>query len=284
MTVSARVGSLHLYPLKGARGIDVESARVTPRGIEGDRRYMVVDQNGVFLSQREAPRLALVTALPVPGGLRLRASGGSWLEVPRVEAEAALRVVRLWAGTCVGVDQGDAAASWLGEWLDRPCRLVWQPETAPRRVDQRYAVRADDVVSFADGYPLLVCSSTSLAALNTHLELPVPMNRFRPSLVVEGWTDPWCEDRVTRLRAGEVELALVKQCARCVVTTTDQRTAERGREPLRTLARVRRSERGAMFGQNAIPTLVGRVAAGDRVEVLEALDREREAVWSVAQS
>lgn len=283
MTAPARVASLHLYPLKGGRGIEVESARVTPRGIEGDRRYMVVDENGVFVSQREASRLALVTALPVPGGLRLEACG-SCMEVPRVEDEAALRVARLWAGTCVGVDQGDAVAAWLSRWLDRPCRLLWQPETAPRRVDQRYAVSAGDVVSFADGYPLLVCSSASLAVLNSQLEAPVPMNRFRPSLVVEGWTEPWFEDRVARLRAGEVELALVKQCARCVVTTVDQRTAERGREPLRTLARIRRSQRGAMFGENAIPTLVGAVAAGDRVEVVEALDREREPVWSVAQS
>ncbi len=263
-------------------GIEVESALVTPRGIEGDRRYMVVDRDGVFLSQREVSRLALITALPIPDGLRLGAPGKPWLEVPRVEGEEAHRVVRLWGGTCVGVDQGEAAAAWLSAWLDQPCRLMWQPDSAPRGVDQRYAVSADDVVSFADGYPLLVCSSTSLTELNRRLELPVPMNRFRPSLVVEGWPDPWYEDRVARLRAGEIELALVKQCARCVVTTVDQQTAERGQQPLRTLARLRRSERGAMFGENAIPTLVGTVAVGDRVEVLEARERELEPVWRVA--
>ncbi|MBO0703283.1 MAG: MOSC domain-containing protein [Candidatus Dormibacteraeota bacterium] len=281
---SARVGSLHRYPLKGARAIDVEEAVVTPRGIEGDRRYMVVDAGDRFVSQREASRLALVTALPVPGGLRLGAPGRPWLEVPLVEDRAASRVLRLWAGTCLGVDQGDRAALWLGEWLRRPVRLVWQPETARRGVDPRYATGPGDVVSFADGFPLLVCSRESLADLNAHLETPVPMNRFRPSLVVDGWSVPWREDRVARLRAGDVELALVKQCARCVVTTVDQQTAERGREPLRTLARLRRSERGAMFGENAIPTAVGRVAVGDRVEVVEARDQELEPVWSAAES
>lgn len=280
----ARVGSLHRYPLKGGRGIEVEEARVTPRGIEGDRRWMVVDAGGVFLSQREAPRLALVTALPIAGGLQLAAPGKRLLEVPLTGDRAASRAVRLWAGTCLAVDQGDAAADWLGEWLGRPCRLVWQPVEARRRVDQRYAVSATDIVSFADGFPLLVCSTSSLEDLNRHLDTPLPMNRFRPSLVVEGWPAPWHEDLVARLRAGDVELALVKQCARCVVTTTNQDTGERGREPLRTLARIRRAERGVMFGENAIPTVEGRVAVGDRVEVLEARERELEPVWRAVES
>ena len=282
MTASPRVASLHLYPLKGGRALQVESALVTPRGIEGDRRYMVVDPEGVFLSQRQVSRLALVIALPVPGGLRLGTFEREWLEVPLVEAEDA-RVVSLWGGTCVAIDQGDAAAAWLSDWLEQPCRLVWQPDSARRGVDQRYAVSEGDIVSFADGFPLLVCSSTSLADLNTHLGMPVPMNRFRPSLVVEGWADPWYEDRVARLRAGEVELALVKQCARCVVTTVDQHTAVRGREPLRTLARVRRAKRGAMFGENAIPTAVGKVAVGDRVDVVEAREKELEPVRHVGE-
>lgn len=266
--MGAVVRSLHLYPLKGGRAIEVEQALVTPRGIEGDRRWMVVDAQGVFLSQREVPRLALVTAMPVPGGIQLGAPGTRRLEVPVSGDAAASRVVRLWAGTCLAIDQGDEAAAWLTQWLGLPCRLVWQPDGARRRVDQRYATSGDDVVSFADGFPLLVCSRSSLDDLNAHLPAPVPMTRFRPNLVVEGW-EPWREDGVGRLRAGEVELALVKACARCVVTTVDQETAEAGREPLRTLARVRPGPRGAMFGENAIPTVTGRIAGGDRVEVVE---------------
>lgn len=266
---SARVGSLHVYPLKGGRAIDVEEAVVTPRGIEGDRRWMVVDQDGVFLTQREVRQLALITPLPVEGGLRLGATGRPWLEVPVTEEGAATRTVRLWAGTCVAIDQGDGAAAWLEESLGVRCRLVWQPDQARRRVDQRYATGSGDIVSFADGFPLLVCSTASLADLNAQLESPVPMNRFRPNLVVDGWAAPWAEDYVNRLRAGQVELALVKSCARCVVTTVDQRTAEQGREPLRTLARIRNRARGAMFGENAIPVRLGRVAVGDPVDVLE---------------
>ena len=269
MTPPARVGSLHVYPLKGGRAIDLTEGRVTPRGIEGDRRWMVVDGNGVFLSQRETPRLALVSAVPVGGGLRLGAPGRPWLEVALTDEQAAARTVQLWAGTCLAVDQGDAAAAWLGEWLGRPCRLVWQPEGARRRVDQQYATGPGDVVSFADGYPLLVCSTASLGDLNTYLETPVPMNRFRPNLVVDGWPAPWTEDHADLLRVGQVDLALVKSCARCVVTTVDQRTAQVGREPLRTLARIRRRDRGAMFGENAIPATIGNVAVGDPVEVLE---------------
>lgn len=281
---SPRVASLHLYPLKGGRAVDVEEAVVTRRGVEGDRRYMVVDSDGRFLSQREVPRLALVTAVLIPGGIRLEAPGRRPLEAPLVEEEAARRVLRLWSGTCVGTDQGDRPAAWLGEWLERPCRLVWQPDWGHRRVDQRYATGSGDIVSFADGYPLLVCSSDSLAALNAHLEPPVPMHRFRPNLVVDGWPRPWTEDGVRRLRAGGVELALVKSCARCVVTTVDQHTAERGEEPLRTLARIRRGERGAMFGENAIPTVLGTVRVGDRVDVVEARDGAGMPAWRVAGS
>lgn len=272
----ARVASLHLYPLKGGRRIDVADAVVTPRGLQSDRRWMVVDAGGAFLTQREVPRLALVTALPVAGGLGLRlgAPGRPWLEVPVREEPTATRVVRLWAGTCVAEDQGERAAAWLSDWLERPCRLVWQPDGARRRVDQRYATGGDDIVSFADGYPLLVCSEASLDDLNTHLAAPVPMTRFRPNVVVGGWP-AWREDGVGRMWAGGVELALVKACARCAVTTIDQETAERGGEPLRTLGRVRRGPRGVLFGENAIPTRTGRIAVGDEVEVLEAREPAR---------
>ncbi|MGH7922751.1 MAG: MOSC domain-containing protein [Candidatus Dormibacteraceae bacterium] len=266
---NAFVSALHVYPLKGGRALDVDRADVSARGIAGDRRYMAVDANGRFISQREVSRLAQVTALLGGDGLRLSAPGAGALEVP-LPADGGDRCrVRLWEDDCDAVDQGEEAARWLTDWLGLEARLVHQPESARRIVDQTYAVSARDTVSFADGYPLLVCSTASLADLNAHLQEPLPMNRFRPSLVVDGWPEPWWEDGVVRLRAGEVELTLVKQCARCVVTTVDQRTAERGREPLRTLARIRRRPRGAMFGENAIPTTLGRIRIGDQVETLE---------------
>ena len=266
--MTARIASLHLYPLKGGRAVDVAGADVLATGLRGDRGYMVVDEHDRFLSQREISRLALIQARLDDGGLVLRCPGLAPLRVAP-EQSVERRIVRIWRDRCPADDQGEEPAAWVSRALGHPCRLVRKTADVPRQVDQRYAVSPDDVVSFADGYPMLVTSTSSLDALNRELEVPLPMNRFRPNLVVSGWEAPFCEDRVRRLRAGAVELALVKHCARCVVTTVEQATAERGEEPLRTLARIRRRGDGVLFGENAIPLSLGTLAIGDEIEVLE---------------
>ena len=165
---------------------------------------------------------------------------------------------------CRGVDQGEDAARWFSALLRRECRLV-------RFTGRRPTERGGGTVAFADGYPLLVISAESLADLNTRLDEPAPMNRFRPNLVIEG-LGPYGEDAVRRLRVGAAEIELVKPCARCVIITTDQETAARGREPLRTLAAYRsrpvNGAHGVLFGQNAIPRVLATITVGDTVEAL----------------
>ena len=165
------------------------------------------------------------------------------------------------------IDQGDEAAGWFSDWLGTPVRLVHIADGYIRRVNEKYTISPDDHTGFSDGYPILLASEESLQDLNTHLETPVPMNRFRPNLVVKG-CEAFAEDTWKRIRIGEVELAVVKPCARCVVTTIDKETLEKSKEPLKTLGKYRRHELGAIFGQNVIPLNEGRLRLGMNVEVL----------------
>jgi uncharacterized protein YcbX len=175
--------------------------------------------------------------------------------------------VRIWRDHVQVADQGAAAADWLSTFLEYPCRLVRLPEDVVRPVDPEFATRADDQVGLADGFPVLLISEESLADLNRRLAAPLPMNRFRPNVVVSGAGVPFAEDTWREIQIGEVRFSLVKACARCITTTTDQRTAERGVEPLATLASYRRVPRGVLFGQNLVHAGPGRIAVGDPLEV-----------------
>lgn len=261
-----RVASLHIYPLKAVRGLSVAQAVVEPWGLSRDRRWMLVDEQGRFLSQRQEPRLALVTALPLDrDAIHLSAPGMPTLRVAAPQ-QGSLVTATLWRDRVGVIVAPDPAQAWFRAFLGRDVRLVYQHEPAARKVDIRYG-RADDSVSLADGYPLLLTTTASLAALNRLMSSPVPMNRFRPNVTVAG-TGPWEEDGWARLRIGEVVFRAAKPCARCVVTTIDQRTGARGDEPLRTLARHRRIDGKAVFGQNLIPESYGTIRVGDVVEVL----------------
>jgi uncharacterized protein YcbX len=229
---------------------------------------MVIEAaSGLFFTQRELPRMALIRPDVANGALRLDAPEMTPLAA-RVAAEGPTRDVMVWRDRCPAVDQGDDVAAWLSDFLQQRCRLVRMADAHTRRVDPVYAVREADQVGFADGYPFLLISEESLADLNGRLAAPLPMNRFRPNIVVRGGT-PYAEDRWRRIRVGAVELHLVKACARCAITTTDQQTAMVSREPLATLATYRRGERGVLFGQNAIHTSQGAIRVGDPVEVVD---------------
>ena len=164
-------------------------------------------------------------------------------------------------------DQGDESAQWFSDWLGTSVRLVHVADGIQRRLNPEYAVNADDHTGFADGYPILIISEESLQDLNSRLEIPVPMNRFRPNLVVKG-CEPYAEDTWNKIEVGDVELAIVKPCDRCVVTTIDKTTLEQSKEPLKTLAVYRKHPLGAIFGQNIIPLNEGRLQLGMNVEVL----------------
>ncbi|MCI0553031.1 MAG: MOSC N-terminal beta barrel domain-containing protein [Anaerolineae bacterium] len=261
------VSSLIYYPIKACRGFEVESAQVERMGLQHDRRMMVVTPEGGHLTQREYPRLALVTPKLNEGMVTLSAPNYDSI-LFGIQTLGTSYPVSIWKSKGVqAIDQGDEAAQWFSDWLGTPVRLVHIVDGYKRLVDEKYAVNADDHTGFADGYPILLASEEGLQDLNTRLESPIPMNRFRPNIVVKGG-DPYVEDTWNRIRVGDVELAVVKPNARCVVTTIDKDTLEKSKEPLRTLEKYRRHKLGAIFGQNVIPLNEGRLQLGMAVEVL----------------
>lgn len=262
------LSQVFIYPLKSTKGLSLPRAQVEPLGLEHDRRWMLVRPDGSFVTGREAPSLVRVSAVPQGAGLRVSTPGMPELEVP-VPAEGALRrEVTLWKDTCSAAVASQEAERWFSQFLGEPVSLVYVDARMERPVDPTYAA-PEDRVGFADGFPLLLLSRASLEELNRQLPRPVRMENFRPNLVVEG-CEPFAEDRWKRLRVGEVELEVVKPCARCVFTTVDPETGLKAQdgEPLRTLARVRLIHGKAMFGQNVLVRRPGTLQVGDPVEVL----------------
>ncbi len=259
------VTALYHYPIKSAGAIALSEAEITPRGIEHDRRWMVVDSEGRFLTQRSHPRLARVAVFVRLDGLRMETEGEAPCSVSTISTDAPRQVV-VWDDVVEAVDAGDAPADWLSRVLGAPCRLMYMPDSSRRRVDPAYGAPGD-VVSFADGYPVLLTTEASLTELNTRLHQPVPMARFRPNVVLNGIL-PYEDDAWRLLEIGEVRFRLVKSCARCVITTLDPEAGVFQKEPLRTLATYRRRNGKVFFGQNLIPDGVGRIRVGDPVRVL----------------
>ncbi|WP_262060612.1 MOSC domain-containing protein [Streptomyces sp. STR69] len=271
---NAELRSIHVHPVKALRGFSPREAQVEPWGPAGDRRWALIDDGGKVVTQREHPRLALAAAELLPGGgVRLSAPGLDPLTVPVPEPVATV-AMEIFGTKVDAVPASDSAHLWCSAYLEFGVRLVHMDHPATRRpVDPQYGLPGE-TVGFADGYPLLLTSEASLDALNSLIaqgdypaEGPLPMNRFRPNAVVAG-TAAWAEDDWSRLAIGEVAFRVVKMCGRCVVTTTDQGTAERGKEPLRTLARHRRIGGRLIFGQNLVPLSTGTIRVGDPVRIL----------------
>lgn len=242
----------------------MQSADLGATGLLHDRRWMLVDGAGKFMSQRRHPRMALISPRFTPGRLVVSAPGMPDLEVP-LEGEPEGRIdVEVWGDLQRGAPVGGYADRWFGGFLGVPCRLVRKPDDDVRPVDSAYA-RSGDQTSFADGFPLLLISEASLEDLNGRLESPVPMNRFRPNLVVRG-CGPYAEDGWRELRIGAATFRVAEACPRCAITTVDQESGERGKEPLRTLATYRKAGGEVWFGRNLIHTSPGVVSVGDPVE------------------
>jgi len=264
---AVKIASLHIHPLKGARAIDVASFALGLAGAENDRRFMLAGDDGVFLSQRRHPRLALVETA-IEGDAMVIGVAGQRVRVPlAVDPGGPRRKVQIWKDEVDALLASGDASALLSDFLATPCTLVHVPPSALRQVDLQYA-REGDRVGFADGYPVLVASLASLADLNARLATPLPMNRFRPSIVLDSG-EPFEEERHPRLRVGAVTLRLVKRCARCTVTTVDQATAAVGKEPLRTLATYREHDNEVFFAMNAIPDGEGVLHVGDEATYLD---------------
>lgn len=263
--MSIVLSGITIYPIKACGGIDLTSAELEARGLRHDRRWMVVDEQGQFVTQRRFPRMTLIAVRLLSDHLRVEAPGMSPLLVPlEVQADKDL-TVRVWSDTVKAVSCGKEAAEWFSVFLGIPCTLAAMTDNSVRRVDSRYA-RNGEVVSFADAFPLLLISQPSLDDLNARLALPVPMRRFRPNLVIEG-CGPFAEDRWKEIRIGNIPLHVMKPCARCVVTTVDTQTGEMQHEPLRTLATFRSVGNQVMFGQNVLHAANGTLRVGDNVVI-----------------
>ncbi len=265
MAGALSLSGLYIYPVKSAAGIALQTAEVVQRGLGGDRRYMVTDLQGKFMTQRQYPRMALIRValaanlcLDAPGMPRLVLSTDA-LPLPELEVE-------VWGDRTSALSGGAEAQAWLSEFLQVPCQLVYMPDTA-QRPTAHGKLGADQLVSFADAYPFLLISEASLADLNGRLEQAVPMDRFRPNLVVRG-CEAFAEDGWQRLRIGTVEFEGVKGCDRCSVPGVDQATGMQSKEPLLTLAQYRRWQGKIWFGQNLVQRNLGQLQVGDSIEIL----------------
>ena len=268
--MSILLSSLIYYPIKACRGFDVPESRVERMGLEHDRRMMVVTPEGEFLTQREHAKLALITPTLQNDSVTLSAPNFDSIQFV-IQKSGTPTPVNIWKSKGVSaIDQGDESAKWFSDWLGVSVRLVHIADGYKRKLNRDFAVNAEDHTGFADGYPILIISEASLQDLNSRLDASraLPMNRFRPNIVVQN-CEPFAEDTWKRIKIGDVEMALVKPCARCEVTTIDKETLEQSKEPLKTLGAYRKQKGGAMFGMNVIPLNEGEIKVGMSVEVLE---------------
>ncbi|HEY8560422.1 MAG TPA: MOSC domain-containing protein [Pyrinomonadaceae bacterium] len=267
------LSEINIYPVKSLAGITVEQGKIDRRGLEFDRRWMLVDKENKFLTQREFPKMALVKTKIASDGLNFFCQDKS-LKISVAPPDGATETVKIWSNRCRAVVYESAVNEWFSDILQTKCKLAYMPEETKRRVNYLYAVNKEDRVSFADGYPFLLIGENSLADLNSRLAGNLPMNRFRPNFVVAD-SEGFAEDAWKKIKIGETVFHVVKPCGRCVMTTIEQTTGEKdGKEPLKTLASFRIPKRSikknVLFGQYLIAETAGGVSrVGDRVEVLE---------------
>ncbi|MGQ0543485.1 MAG: MOSC domain-containing protein [Blastocatellia bacterium] len=286
------VTEINIYPIKSLKGIALSESVVEKRGLRFDRRWMLTDLDGMFFTQREVPKMATITVQVESVALRVESETAGVLTIPFEPDQGSFQNVTVWQSEVAGEVYVGEASEWFSDVLERRCQLVLMPERSHRSVSKLFD-SGGDIVSFADGYPLLLIGEGSLEDLNRRLEeqnedadmgVRVPMNRFRPNVVVQG-TEPFEEDRWAKIRIGEAVFRVVKPCARCVTTTVDQARGEfDGKEPLKTLASFRMAKdvfpntfeslelnpTAVLFGENLIPENPGaELRIGDQVEVIE---------------
>ena len=264
----ARVAGLACYPVKGCRGVQLDSARVVATGLEWDRQWMIVDDDDRFITQRTHPRLAVIRPAIMPGALQLDAPGQPTLRVP-LDGPRGFRRVVVWNDSCESGDEGDAAARWLEAVVGESVRLV-RATPGMRHANRMWTGELMSPVTFSDGFPILVTNAASLEWVNARLPGPVPMDRFRPNIVVDG-LEAFAEDRIAELTIGPVTLRFVKPCMRCSVPSIDQLTGEQAVDPVAVLRPTRfdRALKGITFGENAVIVegVNATIAVGSDVQV-----------------
>jgi uncharacterized protein YcbX len=278
-----RISHLYIYPIKSLGGIALDTARVTDRGLEHDRRWLLIGPDNVQLTQREFPAMALMKPQLTPKGLTVTFKPSTPRQthpptIPQrnptqlttlqlhISFQPATNVytdVQCWDDTVRAQFVDPRADTWFSDILQTNCRLVYMPEETKRQTDLKYT-SPGNITSFADGYPFLLIGQSSLDELNSRLEHPLPMDRFRPNIVFTGGA-PFLEDDLHNFKIGAIRFSGVKLCARCPIPTIDQLTAERGKEPLRTLAKYRTRNHKVLFGQNLIHHDLGHLSIDDEL-------------------
>jgi uncharacterized protein YcbX len=262
------VSELYIYPIKSIGGISVPLATLTDRGFTHDRRWMLVDENNRFLSQRELPQMALLqSSFDKKNIVVTHKISGEKFSFDITQHSGEIITVTIWDDSCPVLPVSHAANEWFSDTLKTNCKLVYMPDYSQRLVEAKYASDGE-ITSLSDGYPLLIIGQSSLDDLNERLQEKLLMDRFRPNIVFTGGT-PYQEDDLKHFRIGSINLFGVKPCARCPITTTNQQTAERSKEPLKTLATYRQRNNNVYFGQNVLYKGNGEIAIGDEIENLE---------------
>lgn len=261
------ISELYIYPIKSLGGIALQEATLGDRGFVHDRRWMLVGNDNCFLSQREVARMALLKVHLQHDGLQVHHINepGSAITIPFEPAASETTMVTVWSDKCRAQLVSAAADAWFSEQLGIPCRLVYMPENTHRQVDGRYAYNKE-ITSFSDAFPLMMIGQASLDELNSRLPAPLPMNRFRPNIVFTGGT-PFQEDEMKQFDVAGITFYGVKPCARCVIPTIDQQTAEKSKEPLKTLHTYRQRNNNVYFGQNLLFSGTGTVRVGDAITI-----------------
>lgn len=264
-----KLSKIFFYPVKSMGGVSIKTSLITDRGLQYDRRWLLVDENNVFITQRVLPEMALLSTSIKDGMIQIKhkTKNIESISFPHKIDNGKELKIKIWNDSCTALHYDNALDNWLGKTLNINCKLVFMPDTTYRPVDKNYGNK-NDVVSFADGFPFMVIGQSSLNDLNKRLKTPLPINRFRPNFVFTGG-EPFEEDHLKKIKIGDVMFSFVKPCARCVITTTDQETSERNKEPLLTLSSYRKVNNKIMFGQNLIHQNLGKVTVGDEVIVLE---------------
>lgn len=263
------VSELYIYPIKSLGGIALNSATLTDRGFEHDRRWMLVDDNNQFITQREVTAMALLKPQLTEQGLLIRNTqvAGEEQLVPFEPTMAGTTMVDVWSNRCRAQQVSSAVDAWFSKQLGISCKLMYMPDTTNRFVDGRYA-HNKEITSFSDGFPLLLIGQASLDDLNNRLTVPLPMNRFRPNIVFTGGI-PFLEDTMKQFEINGITFFCVKPCARCVMTTIDQQSGAKAKEPLTTLSTYRKKNNKILFGQNLLYKGKGAITVGNTITIHE---------------
>lgn len=266
-----KVTDLWIYPIKSLAGIQLKDVNIESRGLQYDRRWVLVDENGDFVHQRDFPEMNFLQPEINGGLMTIRHIKGEYedltFNINEPDTEEVEHVL-IWDDTCQGKPVDKKADLWFSNVLGKSMRLLFMHEDSIRQADQRYAINESDKVSFADGYPILMISEESLALLNSKTEEHIPMNRFRANVIVSGQS-AHIEDQLRKININGLDLYGVKPCARCIMITIDIETLKKGKEPLKTLSTYRKLGNKILFGENFIPMGHGKISIGQDIEVLE---------------